>query len=227
MLLTLKTMLFIFIISSPFYNVYDIFFFLDNLPAKVIMLILLICASFIDLQLAIIGAVAYFILLILFNKRHIENSSIVSSRNTSINKIKTMFQAPAPFHMNMTNKDSLLVMGQCTDVGLPDNVATSTEYKVNENGYIPPPHGSSDLQTAPIAKYDKMQTDIDTSNVMHTMYEFPDAKCETPKEANTEYMNEARMLYTLDEKVKPYEDFISQLTNLGDLDNMCNAAILQ
>jgi hypothetical protein len=68
--------------------------------------------------------------------------------------------------------------------------------------------------------------DVNSEHVMQTMYEFPPAQCDTPHEANDSYMNETIMTYYLDEKIKPYEDFISQLTNEELLEAVSNGAYI-
>jgi hypothetical protein len=68
--------------------------------------------------------------------------------------------------------------------------------------------------------------ETNSEHVMQTMYEFPPAQCDTPHEANDSYMNETIMTYYLDEKIKPYEDFISQLTNEELLDAVSNGAYI-
>lgn len=211
-LLFFKTLILIFILSSPFYNVQQVFYFLNNFPAKILLLILVIGVSFIDIQLAIITSIAFFILLISF----IQHKDI-----NKLNKIKT----------NPILSQNITVKQQIQD-DYSKNVISNTYkgtdetniYTIDNNANIETPKGALDNIIAPITRYDDMP-DIQKlyNNPGHTMYNFPDNKCNMPRQANNEYMNNAQISYTLDEKIKPYEEFIYQMTNLDSLENMCNA----
>lgn len=246
--ITLKTLLFLFILSSPFYNVHDVFYFLNNLPAKILLLALIVVSSFIDLQLAIIMAISFFILLMSFNHNVSQGMQLPSVKNVrytrsiipitpSPYKKASQCNMSASYDLNdIQEKDTNINM--CISNRLDGSVddaykiypGHTMQYNVNEmqakdNGFIPPPHGYLDTTLASIQKYDTLP-DIDTSKAMHTMYEFPDVQCNTPKEANNEYMNNAQVNYTLDERIKPYEDFISQITDMSALDSLSNAALV-
>ena len=66
----LKVIVFLYIIISPFFN-YSYVSFLNTLFAKVLLLALIVVASFIDLQLAVLLTLAFLILIINLNKTHI------------------------------------------------------------------------------------------------------------------------------------------------------------
>lgn len=62
--------------------------------------------------------------------------------------------------------------------------------------------------------------------VMQNMYEFPDARCVAPRETDDATLNDKVITYFLDEKIKPYEEFIAQLTNHELLDSVSNGAYI-
>lgn len=215
-LISLKTILFLFILSSPFYNVQDVFYFLDVFPAKIILLVIIIIASFIDLQLAILASIAFFILLLTFANNNITRSRVFT--NDSDNKYITKM----PLTIPMVTSDSEFLKKKLIENNLPPKIENKNP---NFMKYIEP----TTLPTSQSFQC-KIKEDIiqDIENLqkptMQTMYSFPDVDCKTPKEANNDYMNRAQVDYTLDQKIKPYEEFISQMTNLETLDNVCNAA---
>lgn len=81
----------------------------------------------------------------------------------------------------------------------------------------------------PLAQYQAQDVDIDTPSdnmVMQNMYNFPKVECPIPPEANDAFMNDSIMQYYINEKIKPYEEFIAQLTNQELLDSVSNGAYL-
>jgi len=64
------------------------------------------------------------------------------------------------------------------------------------------------------------------SMVMQNMYEFPDARCVAPRSENDATMNDKVITYFLDDKIKPYEEFIAQLTSKELLDSVSNGAYI-
>lgn len=178
-MLAIKIFVFAFIITSPFYNVGEVFFFLNNVYFKIILLLITVSVSFIDLQLAIIMAIAFFIIVINFN-------------NTKPNiKVKPI------------------------DV-IPHSPAVSVEPLPSSIAYEVPSVQAQPYEIEAAAK--------DDDNIMQTMYEFPKAECNVPKEANDAYVNDSISGYYLDDKIKPYEEFISQLTSKELLDSVSNGA---
>lgn len=204
-LLTLKITLFAFIITSPFYNLGSALAFLDNVFAKMLILSLIVGASFVDLQLAIILAIAFFILMMSFNYR------VVASKSTG---------APAP--------------PRTKEVISPHEPIRTTYPSLLDAGITPAfsgmviPHNPIDVPTTSIPHVDATPTEDKPSMglVMQNMYEFPPAECQAPREASDSFMNESIMTYYLDEKIKPYEDFIAQLTNEELLESVSNGAYL-
>lgn len=66
-LLAAKIAFFVYILLSPFVNHKPVSF-LNSLPAKILLLVIIVGASFVDLQLAIIMTLAFLILIINLNK---------------------------------------------------------------------------------------------------------------------------------------------------------------
>lgn len=82
-LLYVKVALFAYIVISPFIN-YQYISFMNTLPVKILLLLALVGASFIDLHLAIIATLAFLVLMINMNYSYIQS------------KKKEFFSAPVP-----------------------------------------------------------------------------------------------------------------------------------
>ena len=208
-LLASKVALFAFIITSPFYNVGQVFTFMNNIFAKIFLLGLIVAASFVDLQLAIILAIAFFILMLNLNNEIIKPTALLRSPSaSSVNPQEPLFST-YPFDV------------QTLTPAFSADTVTSPKTGLEP---LPP------LQNlAAIQQQQKKGADVQELSkelVMQNMYEFPAAECETPREATDEYMNQTIMTYYLDEKIKPYEEFITQLTNEELLQSVSNGAYL-
>ena len=207
-----KLTLFVFIVTSPFFNVGSAFSFLDNIVAKVVLLLLIVAASFSDMQLALVAAIAFFILMLHFNTSTVYNTKIQNTNVKNTNVQNTKF-APVDTSFQHVMSDDAQRLGH--------NLAAQAQM-----------HPGYDLETismppVPIEALPSVEQGSSSSKVMHNMYEFPEVKCKAPVEANDAFMNETMANYYLDPKIKPYEDFISQLTNEDLLDSVSNGAFLQ
>ena len=69
-LLISKVILIVFIVASPFIN-YNYIGVLNNAPFKIMLLLIIVIVSFLDMQLAILLMVVFFILLVNFNNLEI------------------------------------------------------------------------------------------------------------------------------------------------------------
>lgn len=192
-IISLKISLFIFIITSPFYNVGSAFSFLNNIFAKIILLGLIIAATFFDLQLAIIMAIAFFILMMNLNNQVISKPTLAPTLSPH-----------EPIFSTYPHDVAQLTPAFSADPVFPFAEDTAQPFQ-----HIPVEESDSKHEL-----------------VMQNMYEFPPAECNTPKESNDAYMNQSMMGYYLDEKIKPYEDFVSQLTSEELLDSVSNGAYL-
>lgn len=66
-----KALVFLYIILSPFIDHQKYLKFLDNIAAKVMILVIIIIVSFFDFQLSVLLTIALFVLIINLNKNHI------------------------------------------------------------------------------------------------------------------------------------------------------------
>ena len=174
-MLVIKLVVFVFIVTSPFYDGAKVFAFAKNDLVKFLLLLVVIGLAFVDLQLAILAAIAFFIILIY-----------------TLPTVVTAKELPRPQPM-----------------------------------YTAPL-----LAPAPVIQEDPEEDQPDFIEVIQrdvpqTMYDFPDARCSVPVEANDAYVNESINNHYLDEKIKPYEQYIAQLTNEEFLESVSNAAYLR
>jgi hypothetical protein len=178
-LLFAKLAIFLFIVSSPFYDGAKAFSFARNDIVKLLLLLIVIGLAFVDLQLAILAAIAFFIIL------------IYTLPNIA---------GPPP-----------------KDDTIQHNSSSTTVFT---KAAIPPVY-EEPLTITPEAPEEDAMRDIP-----QTMFEFPDTRCAAPVEANQAYMNDSISNHYLDEKIKPYEQFISQLTNQDYLEAVSTSAYL-
>jgi hypothetical protein len=175
-LLVAKLAIFLFIVSSPFYDGAKAFSFARNDIVKLLLLLIVIGLAFVDLQLAILAAIAFFIILIY--------------------TLPNIAEPP---------KDVAIKASRST-------VFTETDIL---------PMYEEPVEIAPEAP-----EEVEMRDIPQTMFEFPDARCAVPVEANHAYMNDSINNHYLDDKIKPYEQYISQLTNQDYLEAVSNAAYL-
>lgn len=207
-LLAAKVALFAFIVTSPFYNVGQVFSFMNNIIVKVFLLGLIVAASFVDLQLAIVLAIAFFILMLNLNNEIIKPSALLRSpsASSSVNPHEPLFST-YPFDV------------QTLTPAFSADTITSPKTGLEP---LPPLQNLAAIPQKKGADVEELSKEL----VMQNMYEFPSAECETPREATDAYMNQTIMTYYLDEKIKPYEEFITQLTNEELLQSVSNGAYL-
>lgn len=206
-LLAIKIVLFAFIITSPFYNVGSVFSFLNNTLSKVVLLLCIVGASFVDLQLAIIFAIAFFVLLMNLNNQTMQTTK----------HVLTPAAPPSKVMYNFGDEHVLPIKSIHHDIPSHRDVPVVTKPSVP----------ISPIPEAPIARYETQKLDIATPSdnmVMQNMYDFPKVECPIPPEATDAYMNDTIMNYYLDDRMKPYEEFIAQLTSEELLDSVSNGA---
>jgi hypothetical protein len=208
-LLAAKVALFAFIITSPFYNVGQVFSFMNNIFAKIFLLGLIVAASFVDLQLAIVLAIAFFILMLNLNNEIIKPSALLRSPSASSVNLHESLLSTYPFDVQTL-----------TPAFSADTITTPTPKTGLEP--LPPLQNLAAIPQKKGADVEELSKEL----VMQNMYDFPPAECETPREATDAYMNQTIMTYYLDEKIKPYEEFITQLTNEELLQSVSNGAYL-
>lgn len=222
--IVVKLALFVFIVTSPFYNVGSVFSFLDNILAKIVILLLIVAASFADMQLALVAAIAFFILMLHFNTSKVSNKQqvpLVGLAPVDMTFQHAMSDIPRLGHNLETSP--------IVDIVYPNQKGQMTQSQSQARAQM---HPGYDLETismppVPIDALPSVEQGMSSAKVMHNMYEFPEVKCKAPVEANDAFMNETMVNYYLDPKIKPYEDFISQLTNEDLLDSVSNGAFLQ
>jgi hypothetical protein len=174
-MLAIKLVVFVFIVTSPFYDGAKVFAFAKNDFVKFLLLLVVIGLAFVDLQLAILAAIAFFIILIY------TLPTVVTAKELPPKPMYTApFLAPAP-----------VILQEPEEEDKPDFI------------------------------------EVIQRDVPQTMYDFPDARCSVPVEANDAYVNESITNHYLDEKIKPYEQYIAQLTNEEFLESVSNAAYLR
>lgn len=225
-ILAAKIVVFAFIITSPFYNVGNVFSFANNVAMKVLLLFLIIGASFVDLQLAIIMAIAFFIIMINMNNVTISSAS-PSSQVLPYKPLPTTTVSPLRSPSSYATND-LVSPFERVYPALPNQTIDlpvfDAEY-VPATAPLPPAHAShASHASQPIAQPPVHNSSDD--HVMQNMYEFPNAECNTPRELNDHLVNESLIQYFIDDKIKPYEDFISQLTNEELLESVSNGAFI-
>ena len=175
-MLAIKLVVFVFIVTSPFYDGAKVFAFAKNDLVKFLLLLVVIGLAFVDLQLAILAAIAFFIVLIY------TLPTVVTA--------KELHPQPQPMYTAPLLAPASII-------------------------YQEPEEDKPDFIEA-------IQRDVP-----QTMYDFPDTRCSVPVEANDAYVNESINNHYLDEKIKPYEQYIAQLTNEEFLESVSNAAYLR
>jgi hypothetical protein len=215
-LLIAKIVLFAFIISSPFYNVAEVFSFMDNAFMKITILIFIVGCSFIDLQLAIVLAVAFFILVMSMNATYVKKAvytNNVPSDNRMLPSSSDIVSSAAPLDGPNEGPNEGPNDGFVAD----EMTATSSPYVHVEQAFEPMTH---------VPMPEQEYSDQSSPMVMQNMYEFPDARCVAPRTENDASMNDKVITYFLDDKIKPYEEFIAQLTSKELLDSVSNGAYI-
>lgn len=178
-MMVIKLIVFVFIVTSPFYDGAKVFAFAKNDLVKFLLLLVVIALAFVDLQLAILAAIAFFIILIY------TLPTVVTAKE--LPPLQPLYTAPASIIQQEPEGDS------------------------EEDSEEDQPDFIEDIQR----------------DVPQTMYDFPDTRCSVPVEANDAYVNESINNHYLDEKIKPYEQYIAQLTNEEFLESVSNAAYLR
>jgi hypothetical protein len=168
-----------------------------------------------DMQLALVAAIAFFILMLHFN-------TVKVSKTQDSDAYKQGLHGLHGLH----GLDGLQAGSLTGSVAAPLDAPLD---HVNDD-MLPQPSINADTITVPpvpVEPLPRIEQGPSEARVMHNMYEFPEVKCKAPVEATDAYMNEGVEQYYLDAKIKPYEDFISQLTNEELLESVSNGAFLQ
>lgn len=181
-----KAIVFFYIILSPFIDHHKYLSHMDNLLAKVIMLILIVSVSFYDFQLAILLTIALFVMIINFNKEQINKIFSMPSKAASIPS------TPYVIAQETIDKPQLMLSPASTLTIEPFDIAAAQEVMPYE----------SDI-----------------------MFKFPDATCNT-KPFEADGMSANLISHYIDPKIKPYEVYISMMTNQDKLEDAQNNMVL-
>ncbi len=198
-LLVSKVLIFLYIITSPFIDHVKYLSIFNTITFKILILILIVITSFIDIQLAILLTIAFFVMIINFNKSQISklfvNQPQVETQSQPQLQAQLQPQSQpiiSSLHNNIEEEQSKVTLSPAllkTDVG----------------GHIP-----------------TLRSSIDTSLSVvpytgETLYDFPDATCNTKPFEDTGISKDLIGHY-IDPKVKPYEVYIRMLTNGDNLE---------
>lgn len=181
-----KAIVFLYIILSPFIDHQKYLSHMDNLLAKVVMLILIVSVSFYDFQLAILLTIALFVMIINFNKEQINKIFSVPPKTASIPS------TPYVIAQESIEKPQLMLSPSSTPIFEPFDLSAAQEVMPYE----------SDI-----------------------MFKFPDATCNT-KPFEADGMSANLISHYIDPKIKPYEVYISMMTNQEKLDNAQNNMVI-
>jgi hypothetical protein len=180
-----KAIVFLYILASPFIDHHKYLSHMDNILAKLVMLILIITVSFYDFQLAILLTIALFVMIINFNKEQINKILSTPQLSASI--------PPTPYVISQESFDK------------------SSLRPVEAPKFIEPFDLGAAQEVLPY------ESDI--------MYTFPDASCNT-KPFGEDDMSNNLISHYIDPKIKPYEVYISMMTNQEKLDNAQNNMVI-
>lgn len=174
-ILVIKFILVFFIALSPFLS-FQSFQFLNTLPVKLILLIVIVASCFIDFQLAIIATIAFLICII--------------NMNTSM--------------LNSTYTQTQQNQGQQDDTKRQDNFENWVKTNLTQAQNL------NEKDTISLDTYFSKPVKSDIKDVTKNL------ACKgqdvDPK------VNESLMSRFIDEKIKPYDVYISMLTNKENLD---------
>ena len=198
--LVLKVLIFLYIIASPFINPKNLSL-LNTIPAKVILLILIVVSAFYDFQLAILLTIAFFVLLINFNRQQFSSLMPGSQVQVPMQQAQAPMQAPLPVtHLSQVSPETIprKILPEITEPTPTDNLLVARtplaiQMQDNINATIAPYSGD-------------------------TAYEFPDEKCNTKPFEDTSISNHL-INYYIDPKVKPYEVYIRMMTSSENLES--------
>lgn len=200
--LVLKVLIFLYIIASPFINPKNLSL-LNTIPVKVIILILVVVSAFYDFQLAILLTIAFFVLLINFNRQQF--SSLFPGS-----------QAPVPVALAPAPVPTPIASSPVTDLSQvsPETIPRKILPEITEN---PTPTDNLLVARTPLAI--QMQDNINATIAPYsgeTAYDFPNEKCNTKPFEDTG-INNHLINYYIDPKVKPYEVYIRMMTSSENL----------
>lgn len=199
-ILIVKIALLLYIVSSPLWN-HSYISFANHLIVKIALLGVIIGVAFIDIQLAIICMIAFLVMIVNLNKAQLKDlSNKASVLQESMSSAKS-FEFPS---LTSTFEDS-----QSTP-RIGDTMSSS------ELLPITPPLSSA--HAMPHEMPHEMSHDKQVNEEQHVpnsipqvMTDFPQPYCGDTKIRPMEISNNINA-YFLDEKTKPYEEFIKALS---------------
>lgn len=193
--LVLKVLIFLYIIASPFINPKNLSL-LNTIPVKVLLLVLIVASAFYDFQLAILLTIAFFVLLINFNRQ----------------QFASLLPGSAPVPVAMAPVPVPVASAPVTPETIPRKILPEITEK-------PTPTDNLLVARTPLAI--QMQDNITQVIAPYsgeTAYEFPNEKCNTKPFEDTSISNHL-INYYIDPKVKPYEVYIRMLTSSENLES--------
>jgi hypothetical protein len=199
-LVSAKVAFFVYILISPFFN-YTHVSFMNNMFIKILMLGIIIAASFVDLQLAIIMTLAFLVLIINLNKDVIFG---IKQNMPMITLSTPLVMAEMPV-MNGGPGMSGMPGGPVMS-GMPGGPVMSG--------------GPGGPGVTGVSEHFSVNVPIETDNLI----EFPD-KCDKVTKEKGQISNNLYDLY-IDPKIKPYEMYIRQLSNPSTVDEASESKIL-
>lgn len=191
-LLVIKILIFIYIIISPFIS-HSWLSCVNATPIKVILLIIIVLLSFIDLQLAVLSMIAFFILLVNLNKQDL------FKMNTDIKDIKDIIKdKDIKDIQNIQDIKDIKVIQNIQDIPIiQDN---SIETMVNKKEQMI--RGQSFPLPEIVEQFE---------NKNQTIYNFPQPYCNTT-EYEPNLISNGIYIYSIDNRTKPYEEYIRKLS---------------
>jgi hypothetical protein len=189
--LVLKVLIFLYIIASPFINPKNLSL-LNTIPVKVLLLILIVASAFYDFQLAILLTIAFFVLLINFNRQQF-SSLLPGSQAVAL--------APVPVAVAQL---------PITSETIPRKILPEITEKPTDNLLV--------ARTPLAIQMQDNITQVIAPYTGETAYEFPNEKCNTKPFEDTSISNHL-INYYIDPKVKPYEVYIRMLTSSENLES--------
>ena len=194
--LVLKVLIFLYIIASPFINPKNLSL-LNTIPVKVLLLVLIVASAFYDFQLAILLTIAFFVLLINFNRQQFSSLFPGSS-------------APAPAQVVPTPQVPVTHLSQVSPETIPRKILPEITEKPTDNLLV--------ARTPLAIQMQDNITQVIAPYTGETAYEFPNEKCNTKPFEDTSISNHL-INYYIDPKVKPYEVYIRMLTSSENLES--------
>lgn len=191
--LVLKVLIFLYIIASPFINPKNLSL-LNTIPVKVLLLVLIVASAFYDFQLAILLTIAFFVLLINFNRQ----------------QFSSLLPGSSPVPVAMAPVPVAVAQLPITSETIPRKILPEITEKPTDNLLV--------ARTPLAIQMQDNITQVIAPYTGETAYEFPNEKCNTKPFEDTSISNHL-INYYIDPKVKPYEVYIRMLTSSENLES--------